>query len=263
MNHLSLAVKNLRRRRGRTLLTITGVAIAVAVLFSLLAFDAGYEQSLNREMKGLGVHLLAVPKGCPYEAASLILHGGVIPKYLSGDDLARVRALDGVELAAPMLLQQFVKNGTPHVVYGIQGSDIPGLKPGWSVKGRFFSDGESRVMLVGSDLAAEEGLEVGSVLPFGKDREPFTVVGILERTGGQDDNFHFVPLAEAQRIFGLEGKITAIAVRLKDIGSISDISTEMEQIPDIQVVTMAQVQGTILSLVGSARTLILSVIVVA
>ena len=35
----------------------------------------------------MGVHILAVPKGCPYEAASLIMHGGVIPKYLSASDL--------------------------------------------------------------------------------------------------------------------------------------------------------------------------------
>ena len=44
MNLFSLAVKNLQRRKGRTLLTIAGVAIAVAILFSLLSFSAGYER---------------------------------------------------------------------------------------------------------------------------------------------------------------------------------------------------------------------------
>src|SRR5512137_1271314 len=128
MNLLSLAVKNLQRRRGRTFLTIAGVAIAIAILFSLLSFSAGYEHQLTKEMDGLGFHLLAVPKGCPYEATTLILHGGIIPKYLTNDDLDRARTVTGVEVATPMLLQQFVKDGSPHIVYGIEPDEMLRLK---------------------------------------------------------------------------------------------------------------------------------------
>ena len=116
MNFWTLAIKNLSRRRMRTLLTIIGVAIAVAVLYSLLSFNAGYERQLSGEMNSLGVSLLAVPKGCPYEAASLVMHGGVIPKYLNESILESIRNTAGVEIATPMLLQQFTNNGTSHVV---------------------------------------------------------------------------------------------------------------------------------------------------
>ena len=67
-------------------------------------------------MDGLGFHLLAVPKGCPYEATTLILHGGVIPKYLTNEDLTRARTVEGVEVATPMLLQQVTKDRTSHIV---------------------------------------------------------------------------------------------------------------------------------------------------
>jgi putative ABC transport system permease protein len=263
MNLLSLAVKNLQRRRGRTLLTIAGVAIAVAILFSLLSFSAGYENQLTKEMDGLGFHLLAVPKGCPYEATTLILHGGVIPKYLTNDDLARARAVDGVEVATPMLLQQVIKDGTPHIVYGIEPEEMLRLKPAWKVNGRFFTANESRVMVIGSELASRENLVPGSILPFGPDQEPFTIVGVLEPTGTEDDNFHFLPLPEAQRVFNKEGLITTIAIRVKDVKQISSVATALETIPDVQTVTMAQVTGTIMNLVGTARSLLLSVIVVA
>ena len=66
MNFIDLAVKNLLRRRTRTILTVSGVAIAIAVLFSLLSFNAGYEKQLSGELGSLGIHILAVPKGCPY-----------------------------------------------------------------------------------------------------------------------------------------------------------------------------------------------------
>jgi putative ABC transport system permease protein len=263
MNILSLAVRNLERRKGRTLLTIVGVAIAVAILFSLLSFSAGYERQLTREMDNLGFHLLAVPKGCPYEATTLILHGGVIPKYLTNDDLARARAVDGIDLATPMLLQQVIKDGMPHIVYGIEPEDLVRLKPAWKVDGRIFTTNESRVMVVGSELADRENLAPGGVIPFGPGNEPFTVVGVLRPTGSEDDNFHFIPLPEAQRIFNKEGLITTIAVRVKDVRQIPSVAKELETVPDIQVVTMAQVSGTIMNLVGTARSLLLSVIVIA
>ncbi|HOT07270.1 MAG TPA: ABC transporter permease [Methanotrichaceae archaeon] len=269
MNFLTLAAKNLLRRRGRTVLTVLGVAIAISVLFSLLALNSGYERELDKEVNSMGVHVLAVPKGCPYEAASLIIHGGVIPKYLSAGDVENVSRIDGVELATPILMHQFMKKDdktgiyTPHIIYGIEIEDMLRLKPWWKVEGRLFADNETRVMLVGRDLADKENLSVGQVLPVGPDKEDFAIVGILDRTGDQDDQFHFFPLAEAQRVFHKEGKITTIAVKLRDVTQISAVSEEMEKVPDIQVVTMTQVMGTIMNLAGSARSLLLTVMAVA
>src|SRR4030043_1540890 len=145
MNFVTLAIKNLLRRRGRTSLTIFGVAIAVAVLFSLLSFNAGYEKQLSGELDSMGIHMLAVPKGCPYEAASLIIHGGVIPKYLSNSDVEEASKIDGIEIASPMLLHQFFKDEKPHIVYGINVAETLKLKPWWKVNGRFFSDYEDKV----------------------------------------------------------------------------------------------------------------------
>lgn len=263
MNLFTLALRNLRRRKVRTILTIAGVAIAVAVLFSLLAFHTGYEKELTREVDNLGIHLLAVPKGCPYEAASMIIHGGVIPKYLNATDLQDIRSVPGVSVATPILLHQFLLNGTPHVVYGIESSDMLRLRPYWHVEGRFFNDSDTRVMVVGKGLAEKENLKVGQTLPFGPKKESFEIIGILDRTGGQEDEFHFVPLAETQRVFGKENKVNAIAVLLDDVTKISQISSELEKIPEVQVVTMTQVTGTIMNLVGSARTLLFSLIAVA
>lgn len=247
----------------RTLLTIVGVAIAIAVLYSLLSFNAGYERQLSGEMNSLGVSLLAVPKGCPYEAASLVMHGGVIPKYLNESNLQTIRKTTGVEIATPMLLQQFTNNGTSHVVYGIESAEMQKIKPWWKVQGRFFSDDEKNVMVIGAGLAELDGAKVGDSIPIGPIKEPFTIVGILERTGGQDDQSHFLPIDEAQRIFKKEGKINTIAVLVKDPKEVASVSDEIEKIPDTQVVTMSQISGTIMNLVGSARTLLFSLIAVA
>ncbi|MFB3764085.1 MAG: ABC transporter permease [Methanotrichaceae archaeon] len=268
MNFLTLAAKNLLRRRGRTLLTVLGVAIAITVLFSLLSLNSGYEKELNKEVGSLGAHILAVPKGCPYEAASLVIHGGVIPKYLSQADLDNITKIDGIELASPMLMHQFIKKNAktgldePHIIYGIKIDEVRQLKPWWKVEGRFFEDNETNVMIIGRGLADKENLTAGSVIPSGPFKN-FTIVGVLERTGDQDDQFHFVPLAEVQRVFNKQGKITTIAVKVKDVSLIGSVSEEMEKIPDIQVVTMTQIMGTIMNLADSARSLLLTVIGIA
>ncbi len=263
MNFFKLAIKNLMRRRTRTILTLLGVAIAVSALFSLSAFKSGYEKQLTREMDNMGIQILAVPKGCPYEAASLIMHGGVIPKYLTNADLTQAQNIDGIQIATPILLHQFYKDDKPHIVYGIESEDMLKLKPWWKVDGRFFNSDEKNVMVVGQNFAQEENLHVGDTIPFGPANEQFTVVGILEQTGGQDDEFHFLPLAETQRLFDKQDLITAVAIKIKDLSDISPISSKLETIPDIQVVTMSQVMGTILNLVGSAQTLLVSVIIIA
>jgi putative ABC transport system permease protein len=232
-------------------------------LFSLSSFKEGYEKQLTKELDNMGIHILAVPKGCPYEAASLIIHGGVIPKYLSADDFEQVKGMQGIDLATPMLLQQFYTDETPHVVYGINAADMQQLKPWWKLDGRFFADAEDNVMVIGKNIAEKKNLQVGSTMPFGPAQEPFTVVGILDRTGGQDDEFHFLPLASAQRMFDKAGYITTIAIRVKDITKISQVGQTLETIPDIQVVTMTQIMGTILNLVGSAQMLLISVIIIA
>ena len=268
MNFLSLAIKNLLRRRGRTLLTVMGVAIAISVLFSLLSLNSGYQKQLDKEMNSLGANVLAVPKGCPYEAASLIIHGGVIPKFLSESDLQKIRNISGVELATPMLMEQFIKKNSitgkdePHIALGINIDEYKQLKPWWGVQGRFFTNNETDVKLIGRALADKENITVGFVMPVGPFKG-FTTVGVLNRTGDQDDNFHFVPLAEAQRVFNKTGLITTIAIKVKDVNQISEVSAEMEKIPDVQAVTMTQVMGTVMNLAGSAESLLMTVIAIA
>jgi len=262
MNLFIFALRNLRRRKIRTILTIAGIALSVAVLFSLLAFQAGYEHELNKEVENLGIHMLVVPKGCPYEAASLIMHGGVIPKYLNESELTKIRDIQGVSVATPILLHQFMVNGSPHILYGIESSDMLKIRPQWKIKGRFFSDDEKQVMVAGSTLAEKEGIKVGQKLSFGPNKEPFEIIGILDKTGGQEDEFHFVPLSEGQRVFNKENKITTVAVLTDDIGITGTVADRIEEIPDIQVVTMSQITGTIMNIVGSAKTLLLSMIAV-
>ena len=85
INIFQIAYKNLLRKKTRSVLTVLGIALAAWVLVSLFGFNKGYETSLNRDIDNLGFQMLVTAKGCPYEAATLMLKGGTGLRYMKED----------------------------------------------------------------------------------------------------------------------------------------------------------------------------------
>src|ERR1043166_4846769 len=115
MTWFELSLKEWQRRPLRTSVTAAGVAIAPTALFSLLAFQHGYREGVHRELDRLGAHILVVPKGCPYDAASMALHGASWPCYLNARYLDEVRAVPGVAAAAPAFMHAPAED--PGIIY--------------------------------------------------------------------------------------------------------------------------------------------------
>ena len=78
----SWALQSLTFHKSRTLLTIVAVGLATALVASVHGFQAGYEQSLDHNIDSMGYQILVTGKGCPHEAAPLLLRGGSIPMYI-------------------------------------------------------------------------------------------------------------------------------------------------------------------------------------
>jgi len=124
MNLFKFAIKNLVQRKTRSAITVASIGIAIAVLFTVLSFNQGYESALRNQIQKMGIHIMVIPIGCPYEAASLILKGGEIPNYLPQSVLDEVRKMDGIEIAAPVLIHGIVKpdEGRTDIYAGIDSS---------------------------------------------------------------------------------------------------------------------------------------------
>ena len=71
-----IAFRNLFRKRSRTVLTVMSLSLSAGVLASLLGFNRGYRDALDRDIDQMGFQVLLTAKGCPYEAATLMLKGG-------------------------------------------------------------------------------------------------------------------------------------------------------------------------------------------
>lgn len=264
MTFLKLCWRNLQRRKIRTALTVLGIAVAAMCLFSILSFDRGFRRALTEEMQRSGAHLYVSTEGCPLEAASLILHGGEIPKFLPEERLSQVLKIEGVHVAAGMLIfgvpNQNVGNKVD-LFYGVS-EDMPKLRPYWHIAGHFPTNDQE--ILLSAEIAKVERRQVGDKLFFeGLERE-FKVSGILERTGTQDDSFYFLDLKTAQTLFHKPQSLTAVAVGLRNLDEMGRVEARIkDRLPDVYVVTEKQMTSEIQKFVGGSKTLIASVSLIA
>jgi putative ABC transport system permease protein len=133
------------------------------------------------------------------------------------------------------------------------------LKPWWRAKaGESWFVSEDSVIL-GVDAAEVEQRSPGDRLFSPETGKRLRVTGVLERSGTSDDSLFFVPLATAQRMFKQPGRLTAIAIRLRDPSVLREASERLQRIPGAQVVTLTEMMGTFLNLVGAVRSLMFSV----
>ena len=193
-------LRELSRRRLRTTLTILGITIGIwaLVVFSSMA------NKINGYVDSGGDYY--VGKITVSDASTGGIGVGVVPMDLSVAD--EIRAMPGVAAVSPQIQVpyeevEFSGFGMPKIITGsVAGSDQGLDKSGIAVaQGRLLAadDEGSRVVVLGSDLARDLGVVIGS--PIDLRGVSFEVVGILEPTLSSPDTTAMVPLAEAQELF--------------------------------------------------------------
>jgi putative ABC transport system permease protein len=269
MNLFSVALKNLTRKKVRTALTIGGVAIAIAVLVSLQGFDTGYQRSLESDIDKMGYQLLVTAKGCPYEAATLMLKGGGGLRYMDEGVYKKIVSDPRIATITPQLVSTAYDpdrqdgRGGIALYMGIQKSYLE-LKP-WSKfkSGSWFSRDDADEVIMGYEAAELEQRVPGDKIFIPGHDKILIVVGIFERNGTQDDGIIFMPLKTAQTIFNLPDKLTGVGIKLKDMGKLSQFEEDFYNEPGIQIISLAEVRGTILNLISSAKTMTTAVAMIA
>lgn len=288
--YLVLAAKNLRRRPVRTALTAAGVALAVAVAVSLGGFVLGYRRAINRSIEMLGFQVMIMAKGCPYEAATMMLKGGTGLLYLPSETYDKVKRDPAIESITAIFVGIAQKEasgiqdeGSEKTFTVVNGVDVPSflaMKPWLRLKdgpgyagGRWFAPGAEGEVVLGYELAEYEQRRVGdsfyaTITPAGKPepvRRELKVVGVLERTGTQDDGTAFMPLEAARAAFNRPAELTILGLKLKGFSAplMREFESRWLRLPEVQVVSLQQVKTTLLSLVATAQTMLAAVAVIA
>jgi putative ABC transport system permease protein len=264
-----VAYKNLLRKRIRSLLTLVGIALSAWVLVSLLGFNNGYEHALSKDIDNMGFQLMVMAKGCPYEAATMMLKGGTGLKYIKESMVGEVAKEPEVEKTTPILMGAVFdpnkgESGGISGYFGVEPKTFIQMKTFLKFRqGGWFTDENAYEAVMGYEAAELEQREVGDKILVPDKNVEFKVVGILERTGTQDDGTIFIPLRTAQKMFGKPDEITTIGIKVKQGADTARLEDKLYKLPDVQIVSLAEVKDTIMKLISTAKVMVLSIATIA
>jgi putative ABC transport system permease protein len=130
-------------------------------------------------------------------------------------------------------------------------------------QGGWFVDENAFEVVMGFEAAELEQREVGDMILMPEKNVKFKVVGILNRTGTQDDGTIFAPLKTLQKIFNRPDEITTIGIKVKKGVDSSRLEEKLYKLPDVQIVSLQQVKDTIMKLISTAKVMVLSIAIIA
>ncbi len=262
----NLVLKNLARRKGRTVLNSIGLILAIAVIVATVTISNSMEIKIGEEVEKYGPNIVVTP-----DTKSITVPYGSVTVGSSTFNEAELTSLEtipnavNIRIVSPKLFGQAVHGESNLLMVGVNADDERLLKVWWDINGEIPELGSDETLL-GSEVIRALELSIGSSIDL-NDRT-FTVTGYLSETGSNDDYTVFVPLATAQDMMGLPGKVSVV-----DIGALcSDCPVEeisqqiMDAIPGIKATPVKQAVETRMMAVEQAANFSLglaSVVLVA
>lgn len=262
---LTWPLANLRHSPWTSCAAVTAVAAAAYVATTLLGFVQGYQAAVAEDVDRLGYDLLITAKGCPYEAATLMLRGGVGLQYMPASVVSQLRSDADVSATFPMLIHPTRTPGNDTAMTLIKGVDI-----GWRdaldlqlKEGAWFEETDAGLrgdgVVLGYEAAELEQRHAGDpYLLHGGSGDAFTkttVLGVLERTGTQVDGTVILPIATVQATYDLPGKLTGVGVQVRssDPLAVERLRDTYNQEPALQVVSLSRVEDALRGAMDSMR----------
>jgi putative ABC transport system permease protein len=245
-------LRNFNRRKLRSALTISGILIGILALTTMGAMA----EHVNALLDG----------GVKYFSSSIqVGSASDSTPLLATSTGAQLEAVPGVAAAYPeisVLADQGNSQGisfgpSKQVVTWDSGIYKYGSLPMPLTSGRTISDGDRGAVVIGSNVARDWNLKVGSSVdlpkrpkdaPAGFVNHPFTVVGVLQPTLTAPDQFLYVSLPDSQMLLGdtlpaaLKGKVDPTALA-QGYTVYAAKGTSMSSLDSIAKAINAQVPG--------------------
>jgi len=98
-----VALKNLRRKKFRSLSLVVAAALACGLIFGAAIILRAVQGGLEKGMARLGADIMVVPAGYESKAGKVLLGGEPSAFYMKDANLAKVKGIAGVEQVSPQL----------------------------------------------------------------------------------------------------------------------------------------------------------------
>ena len=215
MTLLTVALNNLRRRKGRAAFLVAGLLIGVGTVVALISITQSMTGQTKANLQSYGANIVVTPRAKDVALSyGGISAGGVSvgQQSLSQADLARIATIPShadISAVAPQLVGAVRVKHRRVLLLGVQPEQQFKLKRWWSV-GSGHAPTNDHELIAGAAAAKALGLTMGDYVHISGRR--FTVTGVLNETGSQDDSLLIVDLGAAQQVLREPGKVTLVEI---------------------------------------------------
>jgi len=243
---LDFALKNIKRRKTRTILTTLGIIIGIAAIVALGSLSEGLSIMVTEELGAVAGKIIITQKGAG-------MASGYIGSDITPEQLSMISEISGITEVVPMVFYMPPFGpGAGMPSYAVIGIEIDKLEYfiGEEIlveDGRKPDDDEREVALAGVMLRDTMNVRVGDFYTYRE--KDFQVVGIAEETGISDvDMSYIVPLEDLQDALGTDNYQVAYAV-LEDPEDAEDVADEIEDADDtLDALTMTDITRQVSSI---------------
>ncbi len=236
-DYFNLGLKNLRRRRLRSWLTMVGIFVSIAIIFILISLSVGLENAVEEQFRLLGTDKFFITPSL--EAG---MPGANNPIQMTTDEVEVIERVSGVRYVAYMTIDngkiEFKDKQRYHLVIGLPMDTSDAVKVLYESatmeadEGKLLQEGDRGVVMVGSDFKYANlfgrPVKTGNTIMI-NDVE-FKVRGIVSPIGNpQDDRQVYIPLEDFKELFGSGDRVDSIIVQVQKGADVNEVAEKTEK----------------------------------
>jgi len=249
LNPFNYTLKEIRRRKYRTIMNVLGFAIAVATLITLVMAARGWEACTTEPLNNIGtdiIYIYTAPVEPSNKGCYIVNHLFSYP--FNQTLLDEIEQLPTVESAVPILMHRL----RAMVFVGIDPTETVtnAVLPRDIIEGRYLTPDDGYVALVDKEYAEFNNLTLGSTVNYVADYE---VVGIVEVSATNIMKSHiYVNLPVVQEVLPEKpiGLVNIGLIRTTSPTNVEETAAELEENwPNSSILTGSDLTETAFSII--------------
>jgi putative ABC transport system permease protein len=276
-DHVKIAIKNLRHRMSRSLLTLLGIAIGIMAIISLMALGEGMQQAVTGQLSSLS-DVIIVSTGGGF-ISSFGGGGGSTGEYFTQRDISYVQRLQGVkEVSTQLSGTALAEYNGKTTILALTGMDVGVMRLQYATQnleaGEFLNEGEQNKVMIGYGIAHDTfdaDISVGGRIKL--NGQKFFVSGIFGKQGMggvSSDSIVLMSSRDFQKLTG-QSNVSIIYLRVYDVNDAESIATSIQdtingnhgQKDFATATTMTSILQTVQSVIGILQLVLVAIASIA
>ena len=232
-DYIKLALKNLRKRKLRSWLTVIGIIISIATIFVLISLSLGLQKAVQEQFRLLGTDKIFIqPEGQvgPSGSTAVIF---TIKDVDAVKKVAGIKAVTFWVVGNAKIEHDKEIRFVPVIGIDLDSSDLMTETEAYKAEeGRLLKIGDEGNLMIGSrykhDNLLGKPIKISDSLLIND--KPFKVKTILQPLGNpSDDSLVYMPLGDFRILFNKPDEITTIVAQVDPGHNIKEVSNSIEK----------------------------------